>query len=399
MNSRRRATTSGPRVLVATASVGAGHNSAAQALVVGLRSASPAIGVQCEDVLAFAPRLFRAYYAGGFALAMTKLAGLYGLCFRLTDRPQRPGRSAVERRRLWTERRAMRRFRRRLLEYRPNVIINTHFLAAPMIGGMISRGQLDARQVVVVTDIQVHRFWYAENVEQWFVPADFSADLLFRWGIKDQQITVSGIPIHPKWTERLDRRKILEDWLLPADKRIVLLTGGTEFTCGPIVKIAGDLLHACRNAFLVVLAGRNRKLLADLAPMAATSDRLKLVSFTDRVHELVDAASLMITKAGGITTAECLAKATPMVLLNPIPGHEHGNAEYLAREGAAVVVRKRGDVADTVRGLLADENALKKLSANARRLYKPATRTIVRAVSRMCNEILPNERDARENVG
>ena len=318
---------------------------------------------------------------------MTKLHALYGLGFRLTDRPQRAARSIVERRRLWTERLALRRFARHLLEHRPNVIINTHFLAAPVIGRMISQGRLEARQIVVVTDIQVHRFWYAENVEHWFVPADFSADLLRRWGIRDRQITVSGIPIHPKWTERLDRRKIMQDWLLPTDKKIVLLAGGTDFTCGPIARTAREILRACRNAFLVVLAGRDKKLLANLARIAATNPRLKPLGFTDRAHELVEVASLMVTKAGGITTAECLAKGRAMVLLPPVPGHETGNAEYLARQGAAVVARKGDDVAETVRGLLADQNALKKLSENARRLHKPATQTITEAICRICDEI------------
>lgn len=387
MSTQKQATSSRPRVLVATASIGAGHNSAAQAIVRALKTAAPPIDAACDDVLAFTPRVFRAYYARGFALAMTKLRGLYGLSFRLTDRPHRPGRSMVERRRLWTERLAMRRFARRLLEYRPNVIINTHFLAAPLIGRMIGQGQLEARQVVVVTDIQVHRFWYAENVEHWFVPADFSADLLRRWGIRDEQITVSGIPIHPKWTQRLDRRKIMHDWLLPADKEIVLLAGGTDFTCGPIAKTAQGILRACRNAFLVVLAGRNKKLLGKLAQIAATNPRLKPLGFTDRVHELVEVASLMVTKAGGITTAECLAKGTAMLLMNPVGGHERGNAEYLARQGAAVIARKGDDVAETVRGLLADENALKRLSENARRLHRPATQTIAQAICRTCDEI------------
>ena len=135
MSAQKQATSSRPRVLVATASVGAGHNSAAQAIVQSLKSTAPKIDVACDDVLTFAPRVFRAYYAGGFALGMTKLRSLYGLGFRLTDRPHRPGRNVVERRRLWTERLAMRRFARRLLEHQPDVIVDTHFLPAPVVGG------------------------------------------------------------------------------------------------------------------------------------------------------------------------------------------------------------------------------------------------------------------------
>ncbi len=89
----------------------------------------------------------------------------------------------------------------------------------------------------------------------------------------------------------------------------------------------------------------------------------------------------MVTKAGGIITAECLSKGTPMVLLKPVPGHEAGNAAYFAREGAAVVARGTKDVEQTVSRLLADPQALKQLSDNARRLYKPGTQTVTAAVS------------------
>ena len=263
----------------------------------------------------------------------------------------------------------------------------TRFSASTVVGRMISRGHLKARQLVVVTDIQVHRFWYSENVHHWFVPADFSADLLRRWGIRDEQITVSGIPIHPKWTESLDRGKIMEDWQLPTDKKIILLAGGTDFTCGPIVKTAQEILQACPNACVIVLAGRNKRLLANLSQAATSNPRLKPLSFTDRAHELVEVASLMVTKAGGITTAECLAKGRAMVLMNPVPGHERGNAEYLARQGAAVIARKDDEVAETVRRLLADQDALKELSTNARRLHRPATQTIVESILRICDEI------------
>ena len=153
---------------------------------------------------------------------------------------------------------------------------------------------------------------------------------LRRWGVHERHITVSGIPIHPKWARPLDRRKILRDWRLPADRKIVLLAGGTEFTCGPVVRIARHIAEVCPQAYVVVLAGRSKKLLAELAASPLAPGRLVGVGFTDRVHELVEACSLMVTKPGGVTTAECLAKGTPMVLMNPVAGQEGGNAEYLA---------------------------------------------------------------------
>ena len=362
------------------ASVGAGHRQAASAIVAALQSSAPRLDVSSADVMAFAPRFFRACYAGGFVLGMTRFPRVYGLGFRLTDRPHGPWRGRFERLRLWTERLATKRLARFLAEHQPDFIVNTHFLAPPVVARLVARGLLKASQAVVVTDIEVHRWWYSEGVDHWFAPADCGAATLLRWGIPPERITVCGIPVHPKWTAPVDRAKALADWKLPGDGKIVLLSGGTEFVCGPVPKIARDILSACPRACLVVLAGRNKDLLADLSRLPDAGKRLFPVAFTDRAQELAAVSSLMVTKPGGITTAECLARGVPMVLLRPVPGQEGGNAAYLAREGAAVIARNPREIVGAVARLLGDEGELARLAANARRLYKPATETIVKAV-------------------
>ena len=373
------------KVLVVTSSVGAGHNAAARAIVAAMGLYAPEIGVESVDVLAHTPRSFRIFYAGGYTLAVTRFPALYGVGYRLKNRPQDQRRRVSERKRLWFERRAMRRFADYVLEAQPDLLVHTHFLAGPMIERMRRHGQLTTPQFVVVTDNALHRYWYCENVDRWFVPADFSAQPLRMWGIAPDTITVSGIPVHPKWTQPLERAKVLSDWNLPGDKRIVLLSGGTEFTCGPVTKLACQIVDSSPEAHVIVLAGRNKKLLAELAKLSESRDRLVGLSFTDRAHELVRVCSLMVTKAGGMTTTECLAGGAAMVLLRPLPGQEGGNAAYLAREGAAVVVRRWNEVASTVCHLLDDAAALGELTANAIRLYRPGAETIINEIRQAVN--------------
>ena len=372
------------RLLVVSATVGSGHNSAARALIAQFAQAAPHIQCEFVDALRFAPRPFRAYYAGGFALSMTRFPWFYGLGFALSDHPQQPGRGLGERFRLAWERLWMKRFRSYLLAERFDAILHTHFLAPPLVARLIDRGQIHVPQYVAITDVQVHRFWYSRNVRHWFVPSEHSAEPLVRWGIKPEQITVSGIAIHPKWTAPLDKARILADWNLPAERNIVLLAGGTEFTCGPIVRIARTIVSRCPQAYVVVLAGRNKKLLAELAKLPQSPGKLVGMGFTDRAHELAAFSSIMATKPGGITTAECLAKGLPMVLINPVPGQEGGNARYFVRNGAAVIARRPRQIAAEVCRLLDDPPRLAQLADNARRLYRPAAETIV---SRIVDEL------------
>jgi processive 1,2-diacylglycerol beta-glucosyltransferase len=371
---------SNPLVLIISASVGAGHNQAAKALIEALKQAAPNVEVKWVDSMDLVPRAFRAYYSGGFGLICSKLPRLYGLLFRMTNRPQTAARGPFETVRLWVERRCLRRIRQVISETRPDLIINTHFLAAPLIGYMLAKGQTKSPQAVVITDIDVHRWWYASNVDRWFAPHPCSGLQVQRWSIPQSRVTVSGIPIHPKWVAPLDRGQVLAQWKLPADKPIILLAGGAEYTAGPVVQIAKGLLDACPKACLVVLGGRNKALLGDLGRLAATHPNLVPVAFTDKAHELVGVCSLMITKAGGLTTAECLSKGTPMVLLKPVPGQEGGNSKFFQDEGAAIITSQPAEIIAAARELLASPQRLESLSQNARRLYRPGTQTIVQYI-------------------
>jgi len=367
----------GPRVWFVSAAVGGGHNSAARALMEQLAREAPHVRCELVDMMSLVPGAFRAYYAGGFALAMTRLPWAYGLGFHLTNRPHCPRRSFGERLRLAWERWNTGRFAAKLLRDRPALIVHTHFLAPPVVARLVAAGRADVPQAVVVTDNDVHRWWYSEGVEQWFLPNDDARATLDRWGIAPQRVAVCGIPIHPKWIAPVDREKVLAEWRLPTDRKIVLLSGGTEFTCGPVVKIARRIVAARADVCVVVLAGRNKKLLARLAATAEARDgRIVPQGFTDRLHELAEVASLMLTKPGGVTTSECLSKGLPMVLMNPVPGQEGANAEYFRRAGTAVVAKGAGEIVRAATALLDDPEATARMSDCARRLYRQATQTV-----------------------
>jgi processive 1,2-diacylglycerol beta-glucosyltransferase len=274
----------------------------------------------------------------------------------------------------------LRRLSEHILTSAPDLVICTHFLPVPLIGRLIEQGALNAKLFVVITDDCVHRFWYAENVDHWFVPARCSCETLLRWRIDTKRITISGIPIQGKWTKPLDREKILSEWGLPADRKIVLLSGGTDFTCGPIAKIARSIVAGSPDAHVLVLTGHNKKLLAKVSALPEAGDRIIPVGFTDRLHELMEVCTLIVTKPGGIITAEALGKGTAMVLLKPVPGHEAGNARYFESEGAAIITRNVRDVATTVSRLLSRPEELAHLEANAGRLYRPGTEIICRTI-------------------
>ena len=363
------------RVIFASSSVGAGHNQAAAAVMAALEAADPSVRAEFTDALQFVPRWFWLMYAGNYTLGVTRLPRLYGLGYRLMDRPKGPRRTLNERARLRLERHVLRPYQQHLLRRRPALVVATHYLASPTVGWMVGRGVKGIRLWALVTDYAAHRFYYAENVERYFVADEHVRDQLVAWGVEPQRIVLSGIPVHPKWTARLDKAKVRREWKLPEARPIVVVSGGTYFTVGPVPQLARGILSAS-DAHVVVLAGSDKKLLAHLAGLSQSTGRVTGVPFTDRVHELVAVASVVVTKPGGLMTTECMAKGAAMVLTRPIPGQEAANAELLSRKGAAVLTSSSADVVRQVTRLLAEPAKLRSLRARARRLHKPAARTI-----------------------
>jgi processive 1,2-diacylglycerol beta-glucosyltransferase len=158
---------------------------------------------------------------------------------------------------------------------------------------------------------------------------------------------------------------------LGGDRPVVLqLAGG--FGVGPIERVYRALLHVEVPLEIVVVTGRNETARGQLAGiLCPPRHRVKIIGFTDQIDELLGAADLVVSKPGGLTTSETLARAAVMVVVNPIPGQESRNSDFLLENGAAIKVNNIATMAHKITGLLRDASRLERLQANARRLGRP----------------------------
>jgi processive 1,2-diacylglycerol beta-glucosyltransferase len=123
---------------------------------------------------------------------------------------------------------------------------------------------------------------------------------------------------------------------------------------------------------VVVVAGRNSELQARLeAVRPPPRHRLKVLGFTEEIHELMNAADLVVSKPGGLTTSEVLSSGAAMAIVNPIPGQESRNSDYLLEHGAAIKINQPSSLPYKVGLLLKDPDRLALLKENARRLGRP----------------------------
>jgi processive 1,2-diacylglycerol beta-glucosyltransferase len=360
-----------PRILVLSASVGAGHLRAAQAVELALREVVPEATVRNVDVLQLTNAAFRRLYGKFYLDLVNKAPHVLGYFYDLLDQPSRSGKNRTDRLRLQVEKLNLRKFIRFLKEEPWDLVINTHFLPAEIIASLRRKGELSLPQVTATTDFETHRLWVNQPCEHYFTATAEGAQYLQHWGVPAEQTTATGIPIHPVFAKPKDRTECLTRHGLTGDRPLILqLSGG--FGVGPIAKLYRALLEVSRPIELVAIAGRNeavRKELEDIAP--PSRHRVKVLGFTDQIDEWMAVADVVVSKPGGLTTSETLARGGVMAIVNPIPGQESRNSDYLLENGAAIKVNNLGTLAYKIDSLLEDPTRLARLRANVARLARP----------------------------
>src|SRR5438445_7165982 len=140
-----------PRILVLSASVGAGHLRAAQAVELALRQVVPDAAVKNVDVLQLTNAGFRRLYGKAYLDLVNKAPHVLGYFYDMMDRPSRSGRHRGDRLRLAVEKLNLRRFMEFLQNERCDLVINTHFLPAEIVASLRQKKLLSVPQVTVTT--------------------------------------------------------------------------------------------------------------------------------------------------------------------------------------------------------------------------------------------------------
>lgn len=361
------------RVLLLSVSAGAGHMRAAEAVEIAARELDPAAEVRHLDVLSVADPAFREAYSKWYLTLVSRAPALWGYFYEYMDRPPKqrpvPLKRALEH---WNTR----RLRENVRSFAPDAVVCTHFLPAEVLALERARGRLRGRLGVVVTDADVHRVWVHKGVDRYFVARDEGAVYLRALDGASPEVEVTGIPIDPRFARSADRAALRKKHGLPAEGPVVLLLGG-GFGVGPVEDLFARLQSAERPVRFVVVAARNEKLRRALE--AASGPRAVVLGFTREIDEWMAVADLLVTKPGGLTTSEALARGLPMVLVHPIPGQEQRNADALLEAGAAVRANNVEALAWKVDKLLGEPGRLDAMRAAARKAARPdAARRIAR---------------------
>ncbi len=188
------------------------------------------------------------------------------------------------------------------------------------------------------------------------------------YGVEKEQILPFGIPIKREFTTFCDRKEIA-DRLGLENKRTVLVMGG-GLGLGQINHIVKTLDAGMKDVQIIAVAGRNQRLENKLKNLT-TSNKLVVYGFVTNIHELMEISDCIVTKPGGVTTAEILSKQKPLVIFSPLPGQENENAEFLLNAGAAVATSDVNKIPILINQIFNFEIRMRCLHDMAGMLKKP----------------------------
>lgn len=365
----------GTRVLVVSGSAGHGHTMAGEALEAAFRLHPSPVTVEHWDAVEGMTRIYAHIYRRGYVRLVDRHPMLWRWVYERTDVDVSPLTNALTRL-------AARSFIEKVIAWKPDAIVCTHFLAPEIFQEPIARGRLDARLHAVITDHDVHRIWYWPAVSRYHVASDLvGARLMLRYGVPQSRVHVSGIPIRPQFLEPVDVPAVRAQWSLDAARPVVLfLSGG--FAAGDLRRAIHGLWLERRDAQVLAVCGRNERLRRRVASVPRPSGAvLHALPFVRDVASLMTVADVVVAKSGGITTSECMALGKPMVINAAIAGQEERNALAVVEASAGAFAPTVEEVRWRLGRLLGDETARRAMAEGARAFGRPdAARHIVQDI-------------------
>ncbi|GJQ19940.1 MAG: galactosyldiacylglycerol synthase [Bacteroidia bacterium] len=357
--------------LILSATGGAGHLRAAAALEHAAETMSD---LTCEhfDCLDFTSKTFKHLYAGSYLAMVNKAPELWGYLYsRAQMKPyEKKGLLKV------FDDLNYREYVEFLKRKQPDAILCTHFLPYISISGRLRSSNIKAPVFAVTTDFDAHQYWVDSVVDRYYVHTEESAWQLRAKGAPADRIRVLGIPVMPDFAKRQHPAVVRRQLGLPDDRLTILMVWG-GFGVGKPEKMVQEVLAMLqmfpqRHFTLVAVCGRNEKLRRHLEKTVPPPNvLLRGMGFVENIHAWMNACDLLISKAGGLTSAEAMAMGTPMLIVDPIPGQETRNTEIIVEERAGWKALDIPNIGYKIKRILEQPGLLDEAREATARLARP----------------------------
>lgn len=336
------------KFLILTCSTGGGHHSTAAAISEYLTAQGQAcVTLDCLD---FLPPSKAKLISEGHVLLYRKAPWLFGIGYRFEE--EHTPKFIISQCESCAE-----EFCAAFHRFGCDVVISVHVFAALIVTAARKSGRLTVPSYFVATDYTCSPGVGFCDQDGFFIPHEKLREEFINCGVPENRIMVTGIPVRSGFYSKQSPSAARDRVGLPHGGRVVLMTCGS-MGAGPMEELARLLdAHMTPADQLVILCGTNEKLKRDLEK-APLSSRVRIEGFTDQMSDYMDAADLILTKAGGLATTEAVMKRLPIVYIDAIPGCETRNLEFMVQQDCALTAQTREELAILVCTLLQDPDRL-----------------------------------------
>lgn len=355
------------KVLVFSVSIGDGHDSVAKSLSECLLEIAPDSEIRVVDTFQYINSVLHKVVVGSYMETLRFTPRVWGYLYDQAEE----GLGLVDLGQILSKVLSP-RLEQLLKEFQPDLIITTHAFPTGMLSVLKKKRNIATPHVAVVTDFHVHPFWINPGVDHYFIPAEDLAYPLVQAGVESSKISAVGIPIRSQFCQQLDQQEAKAELGLGPLPTILVMGGGLGM--GRLELISQAIVQA-QEFQVIVITGKNKRLYSALNNL--NNPFLKVLGYVDNMAKVMTAADIIISKPGGVTTAEVLAMKKPLVIYSSLPGQEDRNTCYLLNKGAAIKVRKLEQLIPEIRNLWQNKLRLKQMREMAELLGSPASSSLV----------------------
>lgn len=219
----------------------------------------------------------------------------------------------------------------------PDIVIFT--IPPPFFSFALKRVRPKMKIGVVVTDYYAHSYYKFPFVDYYFVAHDEVSKNLEKLGVEKEKIIVSGIPINPRFYIKEDVKKLKSEYGLHNGLPVIVFIASFKISKRDLVYLIRQLLNFNQKCNVIFIAAGKKALYDVVSRAFAGNERLSIVNWTNMMEEYIKMSDVVISKAGGLTVSECLAIKKPMIIVNPIPGQEEYNAEFVEKNHLGIRVK------------------------------------------------------------
>ena len=376
-------------ILLFYASYGSGHLSAASAIEQYIKEHYPNDKTLKIDCVEYINRSINKISTSAYKNIILKTPLLWGQVYKLLKN------DAILDITQFSNRFMAKKIFKLFEDFEPDLVISCHPLGGQITAFLKSHNKTNCKLATVMTDFASHKQWLIgkDYTDYFFVSNIEMKTSLISEGIFPNKIYVSGIPISPNFYKNYDKESIYNSLKILKNKKNIIFFGGGSLGLSSsknVQNILTSLLQATNESYqIIIISGKNQKLYNEFQKTITNTNHTsntKLIDFTTQIPELLPITSFVITKPGGLTITECITSNVPVILINPIPGQEKENAQYIVDKKMGIWIKTNKPTPEYFQDNLNDDKLIKEIKNN-QKIYSHLNST-----QNICNILINNEK-------